>query len=168
MTIRVVKLVIQFKDLLLAKVALQESRWIDLRRIFKLIDTDHSDNISESEVLAFNILLDPLANVQQLREDCALLFQLADHNKDGFISETEWLKGWVNHYKMTETYAQIDAFLASFHRVERERGIRPDNLRQANRFTWSTLRCVLKWKHRAIESVRQALGHVGQELESTE
>ena len=151
---RSVRLVINFKELLKTKVALTADRWLTLRKIFKLIDADHSGCISHDEVVKFNIFVDPMANLKQVDEDVKLLFDLADYDKNGYITEIEYLQGWTDSVEIYKSFHHIDAFLESFRSVTRERNIEGAHIKQASKFSWITLAFVLRWKNRAIQVVR--------------
>ena len=146
------KLSRKFIALLKCSRELTKYRFQMLRKMFKLIDTDGSGNASFEEIVKFNVFLNPMKSLLHTRRDAKILFKLADLDRNGFITEIEWLNGWVNNVRLNNhCFFIVDIFIKQFISRTQRNIIVNGHFQQAVKFSVRILRQVLKWRAKALK-----------------
>jgi len=115
-----------------------------LIEIFAVIDDNTDHELTQDEVVKFNLFLDPSSSEQSVRTDTRLLFELADTNDDGSITLEEWLEGWTLTVVKVGHTDYVTAFVGQYRR----RKITKQQIVAAWQFTTRLLVRILRWRKR--------------------
>ena len=141
-------LAFKFIKLLKSKRELSERRFNALRKIYRLIDIDCSENVTFGEVVSFNVFLDPTRPLSDITNDAVLLFRLTDSNNNQLVSETEFLEGWIENANRNQSFAIVDWFIQQYETRMTKCEITTQNIKQMFSFTAFVLHRILCWRNR--------------------
>jgi len=99
------------------------------------------------------IFQDQRSELEVIKADAKLLFDLADDDKSGSISEIEWLHGWAQTIHQTGTAQFVDGFIATSMGILESRGIDKEHIGHVMSLGLSVLPRIFTWVHNAKEQV---------------
>lgn len=123
-----------------------------LRRIFWEMDHADSGLVHIHQIVRLIILLRPSATVTTTERSVSWLFKsLSD--KDGFITESQWLNAWTDSIKSGRySTAQIGEFVDVLQRIKQNSNF--IDVLNNTRCDHSLFSNVIRWKYAAMEQIK--------------